>query len=62
MASSLRSRLIRLAHAHPEFRKDLLPLIKQADQNDPSHWYGLEPKKPAIDEPAIQPKQAAKKG
>jgi hypothetical protein len=27
----LRSRLIRLAHAHPEFRGDLLSLIKSAD-------------------------------
>lgn len=27
---SLRSRLIRLAHAHPEFRGELLPLIRQA--------------------------------
>jgi len=26
----LRAGLIRLAHAHPEFRKDLLPLIKSA--------------------------------
>ncbi len=28
--SNLRSQLIRLAHEHPEFRKDLLPLLKQA--------------------------------
>lgn len=27
---SLRSKLIRLAHTHPEFRKDLLPLLKTA--------------------------------
>ncbi len=26
----LRSKLIRLAHAHPEFRKDLVPLLKTA--------------------------------
>lgn len=29
--SLLRARVIRLAHEHPEFRKDLLPLIKQAE-------------------------------
>lgn len=28
--AQLRSRLIKLAHAHPEFRGDLLPLIRQA--------------------------------
>jgi hypothetical protein len=28
--AQLRSRLIRLAHTHPEFRKDLLPLVKEA--------------------------------
>lgn len=28
--AALRSQIIRLAHAHPEFRKDLLPLFKQA--------------------------------
>ncbi len=27
---TLRSKLIRLAHAHPEFRDDLLPLLKDA--------------------------------
>lgn len=29
--SLLRTRIIRLAHEHPEFRKDLLPLIKNAE-------------------------------
>lgn len=56
---SLRSKLIRLAHTHPEFRDDLLPLLKSADQNAPGYWYGLEPKKPGITEPALEPKQAA---
>ena len=32
---ALHAGLIRLAHAHPEFRKDLLPIIKEADF-DPS--------------------------
>lgn len=30
MSDTLRSKLIRLAHTHPEFRDDLLPLIKSA--------------------------------
>lgn len=28
--SNLRGKLIRLAHEHPEFRKDILPLLKGA--------------------------------
>ena len=32
-AMSLRSKIIRLAHEHPEFREDLLPLVKQADMD-----------------------------
>lgn len=31
--TSLRTRIIRLAHAHPEFRDDLLPLIREAAFN-----------------------------
>jgi hypothetical protein len=31
-SQGLRSGLIRLAHQHPEFRKDLLPLLKEAGQ------------------------------
>lgn len=30
MSDSLRSGIIRLAHEHPEFHKDLLPLLKEA--------------------------------
>lgn len=59
MSDSLRSKLIRLAHTHPEFRDDLLPLLKSADQDAPNNWYGLDPKKPGITEPAVEPKQAA---
>ena len=59
LSEHLRSKLIRLAHAHPEFQSELLPLLKSADQNAPSNWYGLEPRKPGITEPAIEPKQAA---
>jgi hypothetical protein len=74
----LREGLIRLAHTHPEFRKDLLPLItaadggvpfpaemradadpKAKDQSKDDHWNGLDPKKPAIGEPALPPKVAA---
>lgn len=29
---SLRSKLIRLAHTHPEFRKDILPLLKSGSK------------------------------
>ena len=60
MPDSLRSKLIRLAHTHPEFRDTLLPLLKSADQNAPSNWYGLEPKKPGITEPAIEPSKTAR--
>jgi mRNA-degrading endonuclease RelE of RelBE toxin-antitoxin system len=34
--SDLRGNLIRLAHANPELRKDLIPLLKQA--NPIRHW------------------------
>jgi hypothetical protein len=58
MPTTLRTRLIRLAHAHPEFRADILPLLeKSADQNDPDYWMGLDPKKPGIADPPL--KQAA---
>ncbi len=30
--SNLRTRLIRLAHEHPEFRKDILPLVQASDR------------------------------
>ncbi len=33
--SNLRNKLIRLAHEHPEFRKDILPLLKTASMIDP---------------------------
>jgi hypothetical protein len=48
--TTLRSRLIRLAAAHPELRADLLPLLKaqanpaSADQNKPESYYGLAPR------------------
>ncbi len=60
MSDSLRSKLIRLAHTHPEFRDDLLPLLRSADQNAPSNWYGLEPKSPGITEPALLPPKTAR--
>lgn len=139
LSEHLRSKLIRLAHAHPEFRSELLPLLRDdehssrvaewkgwtedmpvqvvgdrgtevfpnlaaarrkypkldpvkggggfhwamrgevkgqpairfessgvytslsrdAGQNAPGNWYGLEPRKPGITEPAIEPKSAA---
>lgn len=63
---SLRSALIRLAHVRPEFRKDILALLKSADdagaashdQNKADHWYGLDPKKPGVTEPALPAKSA----
>ena len=58
----LRAGLIRLAHTHPEFRKELLPLLaseKEAGQDEPSYWYGLDPKKPSITDPAPLPKTSA---
>ena len=39
--SSLRSKVIRLAHEQPSLRPHLLPLLKTASGFDPSH-YGLE--------------------
>ena len=32
--SSLRTQIIRLAHTHPEFRNDLLPLLKNAGEEE----------------------------
>jgi len=69
----LRAGLIRLAHAHPEFRADILPLVtatyeqdvaqdadpNSKDQSKADYWNGLAPQKPAIDEPALPPKTAA---
>lgn len=54
----LRSKLIRLAYARPEIRQDVLALLKSADQDDPANWYGLEPKKPGISDPAPAAKAA----
>lgn len=68
----LRARLIRLAHAHPEFRADILPLVtatyeqdvkqdadpKAKDQSKDDYWNGLDPKKPALGDPALPPKTA----
>lgn len=68
----LRARLIRLAHTHPELRADILPLVtatyeqdvkqdadpKAKDQSKDDAWIGLEPKKPAIGDPALTPKTA----
>jgi len=67
---ALRARLIRLAHEHPDFRADILPLVtaasessalpddspKSKNQNKPETYYGGKPK---IDEPAPAAKQAA---
>lgn len=68
----LRARLIRLAHAHPELRADILPLVtasyeqdvkqdadpKAKDQSKDDYWNGLDPKKPALGDPALPPKTA----
>jgi len=43
----LRAGLIRLAHSHPEFRKDLLPLIKSACDLDEEKMARFEKGKPA---------------
>lgn len=42
MAQSLRSSIIRLASEHPEFRKDLLPLLKSAEQKTAKEALGPE--------------------
>jgi hypothetical protein len=69
---NLRAQIIRLAHQHPEFRKDLLPLVtasyeqdvkqdadpKSKDQSKDDHWNGLNPKKPALGDPALPSKKA----
>jgi len=34
--TTLRSKLIRLAHQHPEFRADLVPLLKEAAKKPPA--------------------------
>ncbi len=46
--TNLRAQLIRLAHEHPEFRKDILPLVKEAaakpdlaEMRDPFHELGM---------------------
>ena len=33
--TKLRSKLIHLAHEHPEFRKNILPILKEAGRWDP---------------------------
>lgn len=37
---TLRSKLIRLANEHPEFRGDLLPILKEAAISDAAHAAG----------------------
>jgi hypothetical protein len=44
--TDLRTRLIRLAHTHPEFRKDLLPLLKSAGAGFPADSIGEQVKGP----------------
>lgn len=56
--SDLQKHLRRLADTHAGLRPHLLPLLKGAGQNDPNYWYGLEPRHPAMDEPAPIPKTA----
>ena len=42
MASDLRNKLIRLAHANPEIRKDILPLVKQSNWATKSRMTSLD--------------------
>ena len=42
---NLRSHLIRLASEHPEFRKDLLPLLKQAGEPGALSTFAYRPTK-----------------
>lgn len=42
---TLRKQIIKLAHANPEFRKDLLPLLKEAQEDAPEYsedWDEME--------------------
>lgn len=55
----LRTRLIRLASEHPEFRKDLLPLIKSAEQEAPMVGK-FEKGKPADPTSQMSPEDAKK--
>lgn len=63
--TNLRRALIRLAYSNPEVRREILGLLKTADeqaggdadpkshgQNRPEQWYGLQPTRPALGEPA----------
>ena len=36
---NLRNKIIRLAHDQPELRKDLLPLLKEAQEETPEEWF-----------------------
>lgn len=48
MASSLRSRVIRLAHQHPELRPDLLPLLKKSSLSTSGLAAVLSPMAPYV--------------
>lgn len=51
MPQSLRSKLIRFASDHPEFRKDLLPLLKQAEKYPWDQCIKDQKANPKVDDP-----------
>lgn len=56
---ALRSQLIRLAHQHPEFRKDILPLVTACDSEGPMMGK-FEEGKPADPTSQMSPEDAKK--
>lgn len=62
---TLKAQAIQLARTtkNASLKKALATILldKTADQDDPTYWYGLAPREPAINAPALQPKEAKHK-